>query len=66
MKNYQLLLISSLSLLMGYKILMGGIPSHYFAGELNELGCAIIALSLGTLSLLGVNWKKFGYWLVSY
>jgi hypothetical protein len=65
MKNYQLLLFSGISFFIGAQILGGGY-SQYFAGELNELGCAIIALSMSTLSLLGVNWKKFGHWLVSY
>jgi hypothetical protein len=30
----------------------------YFAGELNELGCAVIALTMGILSLLAIDYKK--------
>lgn len=65
MKNYQLLLFSGFWFFITAQILKGDY-SQYFAGELNELGCAIIALSMSVLSLLGVNWKKFGHWLVSY
>jgi hypothetical protein len=30
----------------------------YFAGELNELGCTVIALTMGILSLLAIDYKK--------
>jgi hypothetical protein len=30
----------------------------YFAGELNELGCTVIALTMGFLSLLAIDYKK--------
>jgi len=30
----------------------------YFAGELNELGCTVIALTMGFLSLIAVDYKK--------
>ena len=65
MRNYQLLSFSALCLWITY-LIMGGNYSNYFAGELNELGCAVISLSMGVLTLFGVNWKKFGQWLVSY
>lgn len=39
MKNYQIILMSVISFAVAYGILSGSIPSHYFAGELNELGC---------------------------
>ncbi len=66
MKNYHILIIAILSLSVGYNILMGNIPSHYFAGEMNELGCAVIALSMGVLSLIGFDWKGFSKFLSSY
>jgi len=43
---------------------MSGNYSHLFAGELNELGCATIALTMGILSLFGYDWKGIGKWLV--
>jgi len=46
------------------EILMGEVPSHYFAGPENELGCAVIALSMGFLSLIAWDWKGLGMWLV--
>lgn len=58
MKNYQIILTSILSFGVGVSILNGSIPPHYFAGEMNELGCAVIALSMGTLSLIGLPWKE--------
>ena len=64
MKNYQIVLTSVISFAVAYGILSGSVPSHYFAGELNELGCAVIALSMGMLSLFGVDWKGFFNWLV--
>jgi len=32
--------------------------------SLNELGCAVIALSMGTLSLFALDWKGLVNWLV--
>lgn len=65
MRNYQLLLVSLFCFWITY-LIMGGEYSNYFAGELNELGCAVISLSMGTLTLLGLNWKKLGQWFLSY
>ena len=64
MKNYQLILTTVISFGVGIKILMGEVPSHYFAGELNEIGCAVIALSLGVFSLFAYDWKGIVKWLV--
>ncbi len=64
MKNYQIILTTFISFGVGYKILMGEVPSHYFAGPANELGCAVIALSMGFLSLIAWDWKGLGMWLV--
>jgi hypothetical protein len=63
MKNYQILLTAILSFGVGISILNGTAQQYvYFAGELNELGCAVIALTMGTLCIFGLDWKG----LVSY
>jgi hypothetical protein len=64
MKNYQIILTSIISFWVGISILNGTIPQRYFAGELNELGCAVIALTMGTLSLFGIDWKGLINWLL--
>ncbi len=64
MKNYQIILMSVISFAVAYGILNGSIPHRYFAGELNELGCAVIALSMGVLSLFGIDWKGLINWLI--
>ena len=66
MKNYHILIIATVSFLVSYNILMGNIPSHYFAGELNELGCAVISLTMGVLSLIAFDWKGLGGFLNKY
>ena len=59
MKNYQILLTSFLSFLVAYWIMNGTAQQYvYFAGELNELGCTVIALTMGFLSLIAVDYKK--------
>ncbi len=65
MKNYQIVLTTVVSFGVGYRILMGEIPSHYFAGPENELGCCVIALTMGVLSFVALDWKGLGKWLVS-
>ncbi len=65
MKNVTILGVGVLSLSVGYKILMGEVPSHYFAGPENELGCCVIALTMGVLSFVALDWKGLGKWLVS-
>jgi len=58
MKNYQILLTAILSFGVGVSILNGTAQEYvYFAGELNELGCAVIALTMGTLCIFGLDWK---------
>jgi len=59
MKNYQIILTAIVSFGVAYAILFGYIPSRYFAGELNELGCAVIALTMGLLSTFAIDWKGF-------
>jgi hypothetical protein len=58
MKNYQILLTAIGSLFVGVSILNGTAQEYvYFAGPLNELGCAVIALTMGTLCIFGLDWK---------
>jgi hypothetical protein len=58
MKNYQILLTAILSFGVGISILNGTAQQYvYFAGELNELGCATIALTMGVLSTYAIDWK---------
>ena len=58
MKNYQIILTAILSFGVGITILNGTAQQYvYFAGELNELGCAVIALTMGVLSLYAFDWK---------
>lgn len=64
MKNYQIVLTTFISFGVAYGILMGTIPSYYFAGPENEMGCFVIALTLGVLSLIAWDWKGLGMWLV--
>ena len=60
MKNYQKLLIAIISFGVGYSILNGTAQQYVpFAGPENELGCATIALTMGVLSLYGLDWKGF-------
>jgi hypothetical protein len=63
MKNYQLILMTLLSFIT-FTAIMSGNYSHLFAGELNELGCATISLTMGIISLFGYDWKGIGKWLV--
>jgi hypothetical protein len=60
MKNYQIILTSVLSFFVAITILNGTAQQYvHFAGELNELGCAVIALTMGVLSLYALDWKEF-------
>jgi uncharacterized membrane protein required for colicin V production len=65
MKNYQIILTSVLSFFVAFTILNGTAQQYvYFAGELNELGCATIALTMGVLSLYAIDWKGFFQYLI--
>jgi hypothetical protein len=58
MKNYQIILTSLLSFFVAFSILNGTAQQYvYFAGPLNEMGCAVIALTMGGLSLVALDWK---------
>ena len=59
MKNYQIILTSVLSFTVAYWIMNGTAQKYvHFAGELNELGCTVIALTMGILSLFAIDYKK--------
>ena len=58
MKNYQIILTAFISFFVAFSILNGTAQQYvYFADELNELGCAVIALTMGGLSLVALDWK---------
>jgi len=60
MKNYQIILTAILSYFVAFTILNGTAAEYvHFAGPLNELGCAVIALTMGTLCIFGIDWKGF-------
>jgi hypothetical protein len=60
MKNYQIILTSILSFSVAYFILNGTAAEYVpFAGPLNELGCTVIALTMGVLSTYAIDWKSF-------
>ena len=58
MKNYQIILTAILSFGVGISILNGTAQQYVpFAGVENELGCAVIALTMGVLSTYAIDWK---------
>ena len=60
MKNYQIILTSIVSFFVAITILNGTAQQYvYFAGELNEIGCAVIALTMGVLSIYALDWRGF-------
>jgi len=60
MKNYQIILTSFLSFFVAVTILDGTAAKYiHFAGPENELGCAVIALTMGCLSFFAIDWKSF-------
>ena len=59
MKNYQSILGAAISIYVFLGILDGSIQKHvHFAGELNELGCAVIAGVMGMMFLVAIDYKK--------
>jgi hypothetical protein len=59
MKNWQLILTSLISGLISWGILCGPLPYILpFAGPENELGCAVISLTICVLSISAVDYKK--------
>ena len=59
MKNYQAILIVLISYGIAIGILNGTIQNYvYFAGELNEIGVCTIALTIGTMTLFAIDYKK--------
>ena len=60
MKNYQVILAAIASFYIGFAIIDGTAQQYvHFAGPLNELGCAVIALTMGLMFMVGFNWKSF-------
>ncbi len=60
MKNYQIIFTAILSFSVAYFILNGTAAQYVpFAGPENELGCAVIALTMGVLSTYAIDWKSF-------
>jgi hypothetical protein len=60
MKNYQIILTSFVSFFVAVNILDGTAAKYVpFAGPMNELGCAVIALTMGCLSFFAIDWKSF-------
>ena len=59
MKNYQILLTAIGSFFVGVSILNGTAQQYvHFAGPMNELGCATIALTMGMLTFMAIDWKS--------
>ena len=59
MKNYQAILSAVFFGWVFWGITYGNIPNWiHFAGPENELGCAVIALTMSILSVMGIDWKK--------
>jgi len=64
MKNGTILLTSIVSFGVGYSIMNGTAQKYvHFAGELNELGCFVIAFTMGIISLFSLDWKGLWNWL---
>ena len=60
MKNYQIILTAVVSFFVAFTILNGTAQQYvHFAGIENELGCAVIALTMGVLSTYAIDWKSF-------
>lgn len=59
MKNYQAILTAVFSFYIFFGILNGTIQNYiHFAGTLNEIGCAVIAGTMGVIGVIGVDYKK--------
>ena len=66
MKNYQLILTTLLSYSIAWSIMNGTAQEVvHFAGPLNEMFCTILALTMGTMCLFGINYKGLIGWLRS-
>lgn len=66
MNNLKILLISGTSFYVAYLIMIGRLQEMiHFAGPDNEMGCFVIASSMGMLSLFGLDYKGLYKWLVN-
>jgi len=64
MKNGTMLLTSIVSFGVAYSILMGKAQEViHFAGELNEIGCFVMAGTMGIISLMALDYKGLWNWL---
>jgi len=59
MKNYQAILTVIVSYLIAYWVMNGTAQQYvHFAGELNEMAVTILALTMGTMTLFAIDYKK--------
>ena len=59
MKNYQAILTAVCSFYVFFGIMDGTIQKYiYFAGPLNEVGCAVIAGTMGVCGLIAIDYRK--------
>jgi hypothetical protein len=59
MKNYQAILMAVVGIGIGILTMNGTIQNYiHFAGELNEMGFAVLGLMLGLLALSAIDYKK--------
>jgi hypothetical protein len=59
MKNYQLILLAVFGFGLTYTTIYGITQKYiYFAGEMNELFFATVCFMLGTMGLIGIDYKK--------
>lgn len=64
MKNGTILLTSILSFGVAYSILMGKAQEVvHFAGELNEMGCFVLASTMGIMALFALDYRGLWNWL---
>lgn len=54
------------SFFIAYSIIIGWAQEVvHFAGPLNEMFCTILALTMGFISLIGLDWKGLVKWVLS-
>ena len=64
MKNYQLLIISTISFLVAISIMTGVAQKWvYFESELNEICTTTAFLSVGMICVTAIDWKTFYQWV---
>ena len=64
MRNGTILLTAILSYGGMYSIMNGTAQEViHFSSEWNEMGCASILFTMGTLSMIGLDWKGLWRWI---